>query len=78
MGVRANFAVSEDYIDIPGQDIEICAHFEDLHKLREVFNAEFNFCSLFGPGRSYYNDHLAQDPRFKGNVSSLFLTPITA
>jgi hypothetical protein len=57
----------EDHLDITGQDIEICVPFEDLHKVREVFNTEFNFCSPFRPGRAHYNQHLAQYPRFKVN-----------
>jgi hypothetical protein len=57
----------EDHFDIRRQDIEICVPFEDFYKVREVFNAGSNFCSPFQPGRSSYNQHLAQYPRLKVN-----------
>ena len=62
---------------VVGQNIKICVSCEDLHKVREVFNAEFNFCSPFRPGRAYYNQHLAQYPRFKvnGMHQCFFLVP---
>jgi hypothetical protein len=67
----------EDHFDIIRQDIEICVPFEDLHKVREAFNTEFNFCFPFRPGRAYYNQHLAQYPRFKvnGMHQCLYLVP---
>jgi hypothetical protein len=80
MGVRTNLLsrYPEDHLDIiTGQDIEICVPFEDLHKVQDVFNTESDFCSPFRPGRSYYNEHLAQYPRFKvnGMHQCLFLVP---
>lgn len=76
MGARTNLLYMGDHLDvITEQDIEICVPFEDLHKVQDVFNTESDFCFPFRPGRSYYNGHLAQYPRF--NVSALFLTPIT-
>ena len=67
----------EDHLDITGQDIEICVPFEDLHKVQEAFNTELIFCSPFRSGRSYYNQHLAQYPRFKvnGMHQCFFLVP---
>ena len=78
MAVRTNLLYPEDYLGIiTGQDIEICVPFEDLHKVREIFNTEFNFCSPFRPGRAYYNQRLAQYPRFKvnGMHQCFFLVP---
>ena len=60
MAVRTNLLYPKDHLDIiTRQDIEICVPFEDLHKVREIFTTEFNFCSPFRPGRAYYNQHLA-------------------
>ena len=77
MGVRANVTASGDHLYINRQDVEICVPFEDLDKVREVFNSEFNFCSPFRPGRAYYTQHLAQYPRFKvnGMHQCFFLVP---
>ncbi|KIM35677.1 hypothetical protein M413DRAFT_449627 [Hebeloma cylindrosporum] len=58
-------------------DIEICVPFQDLAKVRETFNGKSDFCFPFRPGRSYYNRHLAQYPRFKinGMHQCFFLVP---
>lgn len=51
--------------------------FKDLRQVEEAFSAEVGFCSPFRPGRSYYNQHLAQYPRFKvkGMHQCFFLVP---
>jgi hypothetical protein len=45
--------------------------------VREVFKSESNFCSPFRHGRSSYNQHLAQYPRFKinGMHQCFFIVP---
>ena len=50
---------------------------EDLERAQEVLNTIPEFCFPFRPGKSYYNRHLRQYPRFrvKGMNQCFFLIP---